>query len=221
MFNHPNKEISTAHDHISQWSQSREGISVQGSGPSVPLCDYCGIELDLGGRTGHYAAQTNLLADEGEDQPLTFQRHYCRVCRRDNITKPCKGTLEVVVSHDLCDEYRVQDIEIEDISTRSDGLSWDPEAVIQNVLHVPTSQISGAVSNEVGPEAVVDALALYGVPPEQVLRANGEIAKEAVCDRVSKQMESLHEQLLSMEDRSPPEWVQEQPYPPTGRVELP
>jgi len=203
---------------LREWVESREGLSIRT--PTSPTCGYCGGEIEPRTVSSQYASTLDLNQPD-RDGSLTFQRHYCGYCDRDEITHPCREAYEVLVEHQLTDDYRITNLEVVDAFRLGEGYEWTPGDVCSEVLERPPEELASGGQDAVGPEDVVDSVALYGVPPEQILTPSGEVVSENQLKKVQEHMAFVSEELTFRGEAQQTEWIRAQPYPPTGRIELP
>jgi hypothetical protein len=202
---------------LREWISSREGLSIPH--PPPPSCDYCGRTIEAGMLTSQYAS--TLDVSQQRDGSLMFQRHYCEPCRRTEITHPCRGVYEVLVEHRVTEDYQLVELQSVDVSPAEEGFNWSPAEVCEEILERPAADLILGGAGVVGPEDVVDTLALYGLPVAQVVSAGGEPVSGAQFERVKEQMEFVTEEVTFRDETAQNEWVRAQPYPPTGQVVMP
>lgn len=192
-------------------------MSVKATTP--PLCDYCFGELTPGTRTTHYASDVDYCSSD--ESRLTLQRHYCESCSRKDIAEPCEGVFEVVISHKLTNDYCITELELESLSDHSEGVPWNPEEVLSEILGVPPVVLGSEVSQEVGPESVVDALAFFGLSLDMVIRSGGGLSSPEIIEKAKEQVSTVQEHLSGIPNDEITQWLSEQSYPPDGTVKLP
>lgn len=214
----PDVDSSSADVDLRQWVESREGLSIRAHTP--PTCGYCGGEIEPGAVSSQYASTLDLNQTE-QNGSLMFQRHYCGHCDRDEITHPCREAYEVLVEHRLTDGYRITELEVADASRLGEGYPWTPSEVCSEVLERSPEELATGGREKVGPEDVIDSVALYGIPPEHILKPGGGLVSEGQIEQVQEQMEFVSEELTFRGEKQQTEWVRSQPYPPTGRIEFP
>jgi hypothetical protein len=200
---------------LREWLSSREGISIRH--PTPPTCDFCGQEIEPGTVSSQYASTLDLCHDDGK-QSLAFQRHYCEFCNREEITHPCAHAYEVLVEHRVTEEYRLTGIDAVDVSERGEGHEWSPAVVCREVIDSAPEDLRLGGAEGVGPEAVVDTLALYGLSVSVVVAADGTVISGEQLAQAQEQMEAVAEELTFRGPEEQTEWIQAQPYPPTGRI---
>jgi hypothetical protein len=200
---------------LREWLSSREGISIRH--PTPPTCDFCGQEIEPGTVSSQYASTLDLCQD-ADQQSLAFQRHYCEVCNRDEITYPCAHAYEVLAEHRVTEEYRLTDIDAVDVSERGEGHGWSPVAVCREVIGRDPEDLRLGGAEGVGPEAVVDTLALYGLSVPVVVAADGATISGEQLAQAQEQMEFVAEELTFKGPEEQTDWIQAQPYPPTGQI---
>lgn len=161
---------------LQSWLDGQEGMRLYQADTRLAVkCDYCSGAIHPNTITTHYISDRDLAGyKEGNLYP---QRLYCEVCDRRQIRFPCRDVLELLVEHRVTDDHRAVEWKLRDASAPSQGVSWEPDAVVEHIL--PQENTSFTILDEagatVGPEEIIDQLIALALDPRNVIADDGSV----------------------------------------------
>lgn len=143
-----------------------EGEEFKPTDPSNPhfTCDFCSkkVRYDTDPSTSYYVADDvlnenhRLTPTVREHHPVVPLASYCEECTTERLYFPCEGFGEVRMVFDLDEDLTIHNVDVSDVSDRSDGIPWDPKEFSEAILQIPFEANPAVQSDHLwGPENMV------------------------------------------------------------------
>lgn len=178
---------------VEEFEQDTEGREFNAANPSQKhwTCDFCstGVPYSASDRAAGYLAD-RVINDNAyarrvnQERKLTTLATYCEECAHDRVYFPCEGYCEVRIRFDLTADRLLENVEVTDISPRSDGIPWDPKDLSEKITGMPfdVHDLTAEEFELWGPENMVTFfLAVSGkVDIREVVRWDGSVDPKAL-----------------------------------------
>jgi len=163
-----------------------------------PYCDSCSEPIRPNSPVQLYGVNKLLT---GHTIPSGFRsiRLHCKDCRLRRLYLPAAGYSEYLVDATVDTEWTLHDSEIVAVSPSSDGIDYDPKAIIEGVFGTSYEAIMQGVGYEAqGPLDALDILVVTDIDPREVVHEDGTVT---VTDEHQEQFADAASDIFAKHER--------------------